>query len=514
MAPWQNRRTVWLLTTLSTLLILLGALFSAPASAITLDEAARALRKGDRVYDFAGVLSRSDQQRLQDRLEAMELKKLTKGAIVIADRLDGVTIQEFALGLGERWKIDRGDSDNGFVMAVSIQDRKYWLEVGRDLQGTIPDAVAARLMQDNLRPAFRQGQFAVGLDRALAELNQRLEKAGGVEALPTHPVAPRSSPIMVLVTLLLGVGTVGVAFASWPRGSVPGRDPWKLPGIGLGFGALACALLGVLQVPGGGFGLLLVGLVPAAWATMRLLEGSWTPVALNEATRMSSAVTRTYWAVVIGGTLLWMFTAPSGLIAPFLLLAVPLGFAVKGYFLRTPRSCPECQGALRWLPEVEEAQFLKEDENLEQRLGSVDYDIWRCQKCQRSAVYPHPKLFAPYQECPRCHRRTLTTRTVLDAEPTAWQDGWASDVTECQNPKCGYRDITRQRRVERGGYRDDGFGGVIIVPPIGGGWGGHGGGWSGGNSGGGDWGGGGGFDVGDFGGSGGGFDGGGGGGDW
>jgi uncharacterized protein len=513
MAPWQHRRTSWLLAALSTLILLVGAICAAPVSAVTLDQAARALQKGDRVYDFAGVLSRPDQQRLQDQLEALEQKGLAQGAIVIADRLEGVTIEEFTLGLGERWKVGRSDSDNGFVLAVSIQDRKWRLEAAGDLQAMLPDAVAARLMRDELVPAFKQGRYALGFERLLTALGARLEKEGGVEGLPIHPVSSRPAPMFLLAALLLGAGTVGVAFMSWPRGAVPGRDPWRLPGIGLGVGALVCAVLGVLQSTGSGIGLIIVGIVPAAWAGMRLLEGSWTPLALNEATRMNSVVTRAYWAVVVGGTLLWMFTAPSGLIPAFLMLAVPLGFALKGYFLRTPRACPECRGALRWLPEAEEPPLLREDENLEQRLGSVDYDIWRCQKCQRSAVFSHKKLFAPYQECPRCHRRTLTTRTVLDAEPTMWQDGWASDVTECQNPRCGYRDSTRQRRIERGGYRDDGFGGIIIVPPIGGGWGGHGGGWSSGGDSGGDWGGGGGFDVGDFGG-GGGFDGGGASGDW
>jgi uncharacterized protein len=244
-----------------------------------------------------------------------------------------------------------------------------------------------------------------------------------------------------------------------------------------------------------------MGLVPAAWATLRLLEGSWTPLGLSEASRLAQTAPRVYWGVLAVGSLLLLFVAQAGGMAVgFLLLAVPLGFALRGYFARVPRRCPDCAGALRWLPEAEEPSILREDENLEQRLGSVDYDIWRCQKCQRSAVFSHKKLFAPYQECPRCHRRTLTTRTVLDAEPTMWQDGWASDVTECQNPRCGYRDSSRQRRIERGGYRDDGFGGIIIVPPIGGGWGGHGGGWSSGGDSGGGWGGG--FDVGDFGGGG------------
>lgn len=511
MTPRQPRRSFWLLAALSTLLLLCGAFFSAPATAVTLDDAARALRKGDRVYDFAQALSRSDQQRLQDRLEALEKKGLAQGAIVIADRLEGVTIEEFALGLAERWKIGRADSDNGFVMAVSIADRKSWLEVAPDLQGTIPDAVGARLMRDSIVTPFREKQYAVGLDQALIALEQRLEKAGGVEALETHPVAPRSSPVLLWVTLLLGAGTVGAAFAAWPRGSVPGQDASRLLSIGLGFGALACAVVGVLQAPAGGFGLIVVGLVPALWAAARLFEGAWSPLSLNEASRLTATAPRIYWGALAAVTVLLFFVPLGGLLFAFLALAVPLGFAVRGYFARLPRKCLDCPGVLRWLPESEEPQFLKEGENLEQQLGSVDYDIWRCQKCHRSAVFPHPKLFTPYQECPRCHRRTLTTRTVLDAEPTAWQDGWASDVTECKNPQCGYHDNTRQRRVERGGYRDDGFGGVIIIPPIVGGWGGGGGGWNSGGSSGGD--GGGGFDVGDFGG-GGGFDGGGGGSDW
>jgi len=501
MAPWQNRRTPWLLAALSILLLLCEALFSSPARAVTLDEAARALRKGDRVYDFARVLSPSDQQRLQDHLEALEQKGLAQGAIVIADRLEGATIDEFAVDLFGKWKIGRQGVDNGFLVALSVEDRKWRVETGYGLEGPLPDAVASQIMREQLVPALKQGRYADGLDAATGAIERRLERARGIDALPTAPSRPQVPALFVLGTLLLGGAAAGTAFGAWPRGSVQGRDASRMWAVGLGYSALVFAILGALQAPGSGMGLIIVGLLPAAWATVRLLEGAWIPIALNDASRMSSVVTRSYWAFIGVATVVWMVTAPSGMILPFLLLAVPMGFALRGYFLRTPRACPECSGALRWLPEAEEPQFLREDENLEQRLGSVDYDVWRCQKCNRSAVYPHKKLFAPYQECPRCHRRTLTTRTVLDAEPTAWQDGWASDVTECKNPKCGYHDSTRQRRVERGGYRDDGFGGVIIIPPIVGGWGGGGGGWNSGSSSGGDFGGGG-FDVGDFGGGG------------
>ncbi|MGV3723539.1 MAG: TPM domain-containing protein [Actinomycetota bacterium] len=482
-----------------------------PAAAVTLEQAANALRKGDRVYDFAKVLSRDDEQRLQDKLEAMEQEGVAQGAVVIADRLEGETIQEFALGLGERWKIGRSDSQNGFVLAISIADRKRWLEVGQDLQGAIPDAVAARLTQDAMVAPFRQGRYGEGLDAALTAIHQRLEQAGGVEALPVQEPERGPAGGLVLLTVLLGGLTAFTGLRAWPRGATPGHDPWRLPSIGLGLGTIGAAVLGATQAQSGGAHLMTVAAVPAAWALMRITEGAWTPVELNAANRIGEKITRAYWVTIVVLTCVWIFTAASGFIFPFLLLAVPLGYAIRGYFARMPRKCPECVGVLRWLPEAEEPQFLKDVEDLEQRLGSVDYDIWRCNNCNRSAVFAHNKVFAPYKQCPRCNRRTLSTRTVMDEKPTAWQDGWASDVTECKNPKCNYREVTKQHRVQGGGYRDDGFGGIIIIPPIIGGWGGHGG--HGGSSGGGDFGGGGGFDVGDFGG-GGGFDGGGGGGDW
>jgi len=508
-----NRRVI---STLICLLVL-GALGLTvrPAGAVTLDEAARALKKRDRVYDFAKVLSSAEELRLQRQLEAMEQEGVAEGVVLIADRLEGATIEEFALGIGERWKVGRRDVGNGLVLAVSIADRKRWLEVGPDLQGTIPDAVAARLTQETLVTPFRQGRYGDGLDAALTEIRQRLARAGGVEALPVREPERGPAPGMVLLTVLLGGLTAVTAFRSWPRGSHPGQDLWRLPSIGLGFGSAAVAVLGASQAQTGGIQLLLVALAPTGWALLRLLEGGWTPLDLNAANRVGQSTTRAYWATVAVLAGAWLFTTPIGLLFPLLVLAVPIGLAISGYFARIPRKCPECVGALRWLPENEEPQFLKDVEDLEQRLGSVDYDIWRCGNCNRSAVFAHNKVFAPYKECPRCNRRTLSTHTVMDEKPTAWQDGWASDVSECKNPKCNYREVTKQHRVQGGGYRDDGFGGIIIIPPIIGGWGGgHGGhsdasgvgGWDAGGGGGG-------FDVGDFGG-GGNFDGGGGGGDW
>lgn len=502
------------------ILLLVVAFLCLPAGAVTIEEVERSLERNRRVYDFAGVLPQQDSQRIREQLARMEQQGLAEGAVIIVDRLENGTIEEYALQIGEAWKIGRRDVDNGFVILVSMRDRKWRAEIGRDLQGTLPDVTVNRILRNELVPALRQQRYGEGFAGVLEAFHTRLERAGGVEALPVRSPERGPSPFFGFLTFLLGTGTVLLAFRAWPRGSTPGTDSTRLPTILIGFGALGTAVLAASQGRDGLSAMVFFALLPGTYAAFRTLEGTWTPVHLDNVDAVRNRFSLAYWAALVVGTLVLLVGFRSTWALGFLVLGVPLGFALRGYFQRVPRKCPECAGALRWLPENEEAQFLRDEENLEQSLGSVDYDIWRCAACNRSAVFGHHHAATQYTNCPRCHRHTLTRRSVVDQQPNAWTAGTISDITECRNPACGYQDIQRRDLPPRGGggYRDydDGFNrgpGIIIIPPIfGGGWGGgHHGGHSSGDAGGGfDVGG---IDIGDFGG-GGGFDGGGASGDW
>ncbi|MFN3648435.1 MAG: hypothetical protein ACK47B_02550 [Armatimonadota bacterium] len=288
-----------------------------------------------------------------------------------------------------------------------------------------------------------------------------------------------------------------------------------------GLAALVWALLVATQVPTGGTGLIMLAVPAAGFALFRLFENAAVPVPLDRVQETGAQATTRY-ALVMGLLfLLWFFLGASWAMLFFVPLAIVFAAAIPGYFRRAPRKCLECAGPMRWLPEQEEHAFLRDEENVEQRLGSVDYDIWRCERCNRSAVTSKRQAGTALGDCPKCFRHTLAQRSVWDENSTAW-DAWVTDISECHNPHCGYheekrRHVERPRSARRGGGWDDDWGGggpgIIILPPIfGGGWGGghHGGdsgGWSGDSDGGGwsgvDLGG---FDGGDFGGGGGGVD--------
>jgi uncharacterized protein len=455
--------------------LLAAAALGLPARAITLDEAARALQPQRRVYDFAGVLARQEQVRLNERLARMEAEGLAEGAVVVVDQVEGTTSHDFARNLGERWRVGRGGTANGFVLLISVRDKKGSLVTGTGLEGLLPDAAIYQLAQRTLAPALQEGRYGEGLEAMLAAVEERLQAAGGVDALPPATTAPGPPAPLAWLTFLLGATTAGMAFLAWPRGSTPGRDRYKWPAVLLGFGSLACAVLGASQAPAQSWGLIMVGLLPGAYAGARLLETAWIPVPLPTAGDVAARTAAFYWGSIALVVLFWIFAAPSWWLLGFVVLAVPFGLALRTYFRRVPRKCPQCGGALRWLPEKEEAEFLHEDENLEQALGTVDYDVWRCQGCNRSAIFSRAQVFGQHGVCPKCGRRTLTRRTVIEQAPSAWQDAWRSEVTECQNPRCGYHDV-KQRRMEESGFGGFGGPGIIIIPPIfGGGWGGHGG---------------------------------------
>lgn len=512
----QQKASGWAHALVFYTVLLFTLVLALPANAVTLEQVAGSLERGRRVYDFAGVLSASERRALNDQLATLENSGLVEPVVVLLDRAEGATVQEYALGLGERWKVGRRDTDNGLVFVASISERKTWVEVGRDAQALLPDTVITRLQREELVPAFRGGRYAAGLQGLFGAVQQTLERAGGTEALPRRSEPVRSSSGLAWLTLLFGLGTLVLAFRAWPRGSAT-ADPLRLPTLLAGFLTLGIGLFAGMQSPGEAVSMAFLALPATAFAGLRLFEGNW--VHRNLETDLDHRPVLIFAGVLGVGLLAWMLLQPSGWMVAYLALAIPFFFAVRGYFHRVPRRCPECGGNLRWVAERDEPEFLKASEDAEQRLGSVNYDVWRCDQCRRSAIFNRGAGPAPHEACPQCGRHTLTRHAQMLGGPAFRGQREMEVVTECHNPECRHRDVQR-RPVDRGGWGGGwgdgggfGGGGIIFIPPIfGGGWGGGGGGHHGdsGGWGGGDFGG---IDPGDFGG-GGGFDGGGGGVDW
>jgi len=165
------------------------------------------------VNDFAGLIDPSSEADLDRRIRA--LTQATGDVIVVATipTYEGyLDIRELAVKLFENGGRGIGDKgkDNGLLIVVASKERRAAIEVGYDLEGIVTDGFAGETIRDAMIPAFRQGQFGVGLVAAVAKLSSRIAAARGgatIEGAP-QPARERRSrspvpPGLVFLLLLL-----------------------------------------------------------------------------------------------------------------------------------------------------------------------------------------------------------------------------------------------------------------------------------------------------------------------
>lgn len=205
-----------------------------------------------RVNDRARVLSPQMQSQLEAQLEAYERATGHQLAVLVVPSLEGDPVEDYTLRVVEAWKLGKQGKDDGVLLFIAVQDRKIRIEVGYGLEGDLPDALVSRIIRDVMVPAFRQGDLAFGITRAVSAI--AAATGGQGEVLPP-PRRTRGhdgggfSPYILLVVvalLFLGGGRGGGGFL---LGAVLGGL-----GRGGGFGGGGSRQSGGFRGGGGGFG--------------------------------------------------------------------------------------------------------------------------------------------------------------------------------------------------------------------------------------------------------------------
>ncbi len=137
--------------------------------------------KASLVNDFSKLLSQQEVNQLEQKLHSFHHTTSNQILIITVDNIATETPATFAFGIGETWGVGQQDFNNGVVILVnpkSEQNQKgqTYIAVGYGLEGAIPDATAKRIVENELIPAFRQGDYFRGLDQATTVL---MELAAG-----------------------------------------------------------------------------------------------------------------------------------------------------------------------------------------------------------------------------------------------------------------------------------------------------------------------------------------------
>ncbi|BCX72141.1 TPM domain-containing protein [Acinetobacter bereziniae] len=126
------------------------------------------------VVDQANVLSVAEKQNLEQQIRNIYRQGKAQIGIIIVPTTGQEGIFDFAMRVAEQWKLGSAKQDNGLLIAVAVNDHKIHIATGYGLEGVLPDIVVSRIIRNQISPAFKQGQYAQGLQAAVGEIERIL----------------------------------------------------------------------------------------------------------------------------------------------------------------------------------------------------------------------------------------------------------------------------------------------------------------------------------------------------
>ena len=136
------------------------------------------------VNDMAGIFNATQVSALENKLKNYSDTTSTQIAVVTIGSTGAYEINDYTQRLAQQWGIGQKDKNNGIIILLAVEDRKVSIQTGYGMEGVITDAVAKRIIDQVLTPAFKQGQFYEGIDKGttvIMELSSGLydaEKVG------------------------------------------------------------------------------------------------------------------------------------------------------------------------------------------------------------------------------------------------------------------------------------------------------------------------------------------------
>jgi uncharacterized protein len=392
--------------------VLLGIfLLPQPAWAITLQQVPNPRRYGGWVSDTANILSSSTENELNRLITQLEQRTGAEMAVVTVPNTQGyATPKDFTTQLFNYWGIGKAGQNNGVLFLISVGDRRVEIETGRGLVAILPDSRVQQIIDQQILPRFRAGDFDGGTLAGVRQLASALQGQQASTSLSpaTVPQAVGAGSLAVAqsslegILLLLGIIILGVG---WQRS----RQPVYLK-----------------AERGGAKVLSLTRREQGTMAALSSLQSD--PIRL----------------FLYSGSLcfgLFLLSASGNWLVPGLpFLAVVAADSILGSKRGIPFQpvvCQSCGRPMRPIqPQVLDKQ-LPPAHRLAKSRRRARYYGWFCPTCQGIAVVVREGTLSRHLYCPRCQALTLDLTTQVLREATYSSSGLKLEILSC--PICGYR---------------------------------------------------------------------------
>jgi len=115
------------------------------------------------VSDYAGMISPPVRAQLETQLAQFERDTSNQIVVVTFPSLEGESLEDFSIRPAEKWKIGQKEKNNGIIFLIFKNDRKMRIEVGYGLEGALTDAQSGIILDQIVKPRFREGNFDQGI---------------------------------------------------------------------------------------------------------------------------------------------------------------------------------------------------------------------------------------------------------------------------------------------------------------------------------------------------------------
>lgn len=386
------------------------------------------------------VLRPATVRLLNAELRALDQSGRAHIDVAVARSIGNSSPKNMATGLFNRWKIGDKDKNNGLLMLLVLDKRRVEFETGYGLEADVPDIICYRIQQRRMLPYLRAGEHDSAVINGVHALIARLQVTDTTAAtydarlaaatdLPTaEELAPKTPAddwfgVALFTSILFWPVLFLIAWGIAPKSQRKYKE-LLLMLIPL---AVALAVHGLHAEPYMkmewfmAFGYLL----PLGYLHYHVWRLHQHYLALPAAT--SRPERYAYLREAYSDLAFGAFFFPVGLLFYW------IWNRRRMHQLRAaPYACPNCTGTMHRLSEKQDDAFLEPGKVAEEKVKSVDYDVFQCAQCRHTITFDFKNLSTQVKACPACHYLTLKElKPTVEVAATTSSAGWGWQQSRC-----------------------------------------------------------------------------------
>lgn len=211
----------------------------------------------EHLTDNANIIDNEYKQKIKDLADNIEKNTTVEIAVLTIESLDGDTPENYAINTFRKSGVGKKDKNNGLLILVAKNDRKYRFEVGYGLEGTIPDAMKVPIGDKIITPNFKNGDYGKGIYESMIAIDALV--TNNTEVISKYGLNQETTDvpdwlIIIVIIIIVIVVIVLLVASDGGGGGSYGGGGWGGGGGGGSSGGDSGGGFGGGSSGGGGFG--------------------------------------------------------------------------------------------------------------------------------------------------------------------------------------------------------------------------------------------------------------------